>query len=205
VIYLLLALYPREWRRRYALEVLAHFGERRLGWRERLDLIGGAIDAHLHPQWPVRRRHWAAPVTGVMVLTWAQLALSTLAFLVLGPRDVRWSPLLAIGGVVLWTVVFCAPARRRWPLPIAIVTGLALDILLLSPVSPITRLGWKVQLLGILAWALVLTAIMAAPSRRTHRRHQRWNPDDPAAGTRSPRKPYDPDPEPLEAIGQLRR
>lgn len=203
MIYLLLALYPRDWRRRYALEVLAHYGEQRLGWRGTFDLLGGALDAHLHPQWPGRGTRWAAFALMVAALALAQFLLPLLQSVIFGTRDLRWSPVLAIGDVVVWTLVFAVPARRRWPRPVGVVVGLAMELLLASSFSPILLLGWRAHLLGIVAWAVVLAAVIASPPRPPRRRP--WRPDDPAAGARLPRRPYDPDPEPLEAIGQLRR
>lgn len=64
MIRILLALYPREWRRRYAAEMLAHFGCQRIGPRNTLDLVNGAIDAHLHPQWRHRGRALSPDIPG---------------------------------------------------------------------------------------------------------------------------------------------
>ena len=46
----LLALYPRSWRLRYRGEIAAILGEDRLSFSLVVDLILGAIDAHLHPE-----------------------------------------------------------------------------------------------------------------------------------------------------------
>jgi hypothetical protein len=45
----LLALYPRAWRRRYGEELLSLIAVRPPNAGDRLDLVLGAIDAHLHP------------------------------------------------------------------------------------------------------------------------------------------------------------
>ncbi len=58
----LLRLYPTAWRKRYETEMLEVLRQRRLGWRGRLDLARGAIDAHLHA--PTRLPAAAAIVTG---------------------------------------------------------------------------------------------------------------------------------------------
>ena len=47
-----LRLYPRDWRDRYADELSAVIDARPADWRVRLDLVRGAIDAHLHPRTP---------------------------------------------------------------------------------------------------------------------------------------------------------
>ena len=44
----LLRLYPRTWRQRYASEVAAVLELADIGWRGRVDLIRGALDARLH-------------------------------------------------------------------------------------------------------------------------------------------------------------
>ena len=59
----LIRLYPRDWRDRYEAEFLGLVSERRQSVAERLDIIRGALDAHLHPQ--VRRNVEAAPLSSV--------------------------------------------------------------------------------------------------------------------------------------------
>ena len=46
----LLALYPRSWRLRYGEEIAAILGQERLTLSRVVDLILGAVDAHLHPE-----------------------------------------------------------------------------------------------------------------------------------------------------------
>ena len=46
----LLGLYPRAWRRRYGEELLSLIAVRPPNARDQLDLVLGAIDAHLHPE-----------------------------------------------------------------------------------------------------------------------------------------------------------
>lgn len=48
----LIGLYPRAWQRRYGDELAAVLEAGGLGVRDRIDLIRGAIDAHLHPSRP---------------------------------------------------------------------------------------------------------------------------------------------------------
>jgi len=47
-------LYPRAWRARYGEELQAVLELERVGFRTRLDLLRGALDAHLHPFAPSR-------------------------------------------------------------------------------------------------------------------------------------------------------
>jgi hypothetical protein len=43
-----LRLYPRAWRQRYEDEMLAVLEAAAIGWKGRMDLVGGAIDARIH-------------------------------------------------------------------------------------------------------------------------------------------------------------
>lgn len=60
-----LRLYPRPWQARYGDEVTALLAEAPPDWRDRVDLVRGALDAHLHPicapLWPVA----AAAIAGI--------------------------------------------------------------------------------------------------------------------------------------------
>jgi hypothetical protein len=61
----LLWLYPRAWRRCYGPEMEALLEETKLTPAVLLDLVRGALDAHLHPEWrssrsgPRRRYRWS--------------------------------------------------------------------------------------------------------------------------------------------------
>lgn len=46
---LLLRTYPAAWRQRYGEEFLALLADRPAGWRAAADILGGALDARLHP------------------------------------------------------------------------------------------------------------------------------------------------------------
>ena len=107
---LLLRLYPREWRCRYGAEMEAVLGQAGLGPRETVDLLRGALDAHVHPQWPWRRRRplmWT--LLGFLVFLagvqsrWLAVTLG-LAFVAatvaIGHRLVEWQPLRRFGALV---------------------------------------------------------------------------------------------------------
>jgi hypothetical protein len=104
---LLLRLYPRAWRRRYGAEMEAMLvqlrGRARLSVA--LDLVRGAADAHLHPQWPCRPRlRRLAVATGVL----AAAAVSAAVAAAPGPgRQAVAAGLLA----ALWTLIALA---WRW-------------------------------------------------------------------------------------------
>ena len=71
----LIALYPRNWQARYGDEFQSVLAARSLSTRERLDIVGGAVDAHLHPQVPgperVRDRYGLGPLAGFALLVGA--------------------------------------------------------------------------------------------------------------------------------------
>ena len=85
------------------------------------------------------------------------------------------------------------PSRARMPRPALLVALLAALLLLAGAKLPAG------------AAALIGLTLAVFARRRRPRPGYPWDPDDPAAGARMPRKPHDPDPEPLEAVGQLRR
>lgn len=60
----LLRLYPRRWRDRYEPELLDLFMERPPDRRDAIDLVRGALDAHLHPPVPSRAPVFAAITAG---------------------------------------------------------------------------------------------------------------------------------------------
>ncbi len=62
-----LRLYPRAWRRRYGDELAALLDERPPGARARLNLVGGALDAHLHPWWVPS---WPIVAAGIGGIAW---------------------------------------------------------------------------------------------------------------------------------------
>jgi hypothetical protein len=62
-----LRLYPRPWRHRYGDEMTAVLDERPPGLRARLNLVGGALDAHLHPWWVPA---WPIVAAGIGGIAW---------------------------------------------------------------------------------------------------------------------------------------
>jgi hypothetical protein len=77
----LLRLYPRPWRDRYGEEFEALLADRPPTPRHRLDIVRGALDAHLHPQLvdPLRvvDRWWLAPLAGFGLLIFGVLIVAT--------------------------------------------------------------------------------------------------------------------------------
>lgn len=67
----ILRLYPRAWQRRYGPELDAVLDDRPPTWRDRLDLLRGALDAHLHPLEPPR---WPVVLAGAGGIVWTSVA-----------------------------------------------------------------------------------------------------------------------------------
>jgi hypothetical protein len=131
--------YPGWWRERYADEVLALLEDRPAGWRDRLDLLHGAVDAHLRGD----GRRSPALVTAALVAggAWTLLGVAGLA----QPAPLDWPgyaidtlPLVVIAALAM-TVAQLGLARRAWP-----ASTVALETLLV--VVGLTGLAWTVAL-----------------------------------------------------------
>lgn len=64
----LVRLYPRPWRDRYAAELLDLLEQRPLSVGDAVDLVRGALDAHLHPQTDRSSMPWTHRLPGLAVL-----------------------------------------------------------------------------------------------------------------------------------------
>jgi len=84
----MLRLYPAAWRRRYGPEMAGLLAERPLTMADRLDLLRGAADAHLHPATPSRLPAIAALLAGAV---WVVVGLTILA----QPLPPDWPSFLA--------------------------------------------------------------------------------------------------------------
>jgi hypothetical protein len=60
----LIDFYPRRWRERYGAELEAFVARRQASFRVALDVLRGAIDAHLHPELVTRRSFSALAASG---------------------------------------------------------------------------------------------------------------------------------------------
>jgi hypothetical protein len=115
----LLWLYPAAWRRRYGAEMEAFLRQSRPGPREVIDLLRGALDAHLHPQWPDAgglARTVLLVLAGAVVNTWL-VALSYWAplYRVLGGPPV-WLPSQTWFVATAWSALGVVAHVRRWRL-----------------------------------------------------------------------------------------
>jgi len=142
----LTALYPRAWRARYGEELDALVEDSQLRLRDRIDLIRGAIDAHLHPFEP-------SLVPVLAALSGSALATSHALAIAVQPTPTDWPGYLddalplAIGAVAALQ---------------AAIVGLWLK---LGDVDgAVGRVGFVLALTGHAVWlvALVAAAIHAA-------------------------------------------
>ena len=146
----LLRLYPGAWRRRYGHELAILLEDRPPTARDRVDLVRGAIDAHLHPIEPLRWPATAAAIAGVVWTAGAAYALGQ-------PSPPDWPgylietlPLFAATVPLVWLAALGASTRLGTADP----RGLGAARLLLVPAT------WS----GV-AFGLVLTAIGVAQLR----------------------------------------
>ena len=78
-----LGLYPRSWRERYGEELADLLDREALGLRTRLDLVRGAVDAHLHPATP-------SPLPVLTALTASALATAHALAIASQPVATEW-------------------------------------------------------------------------------------------------------------------
>lgn len=136
----LIALYPRAWRARYGDELEALLEATHVGVRDRLDLLRGALDAHLHPARP-------SPLPVVAALTASALATAHAIVLAAQPVPLDWPGYLEEAlPLVIGSVAALLPA----------VVGLWLK--LGDADGALGRLGLLVALGGHLAWFVALLA-----------------------------------------------
>jgi hypothetical protein len=140
----IVALYPRAWRARYGDELEALLEAGSIGLRDWIDLLRGALDAHLHPARPSR-----LPV--VAALTASALVTAHAIVLAAQPVPLDWPGYLEEAlPLVILAVVALLPA----------IVGLWLK--LGDADGALGRLGILVAVGGHLAW---LVALLAAAMR----------------------------------------
>lgn len=135
----LVRLYPAAWRARYGDEMLDLLAERPPTWRDSIDLIRCALDAHVHPRSPSRAPAVAAILAGA---AWTVVALAVLA----EPVPPDWPGFLA------WTLV---------PGLIGVVAGLVASIGLALRLGDAPGALGRVATVALIlthgAWAVLLT------------------------------------------------
>jgi hypothetical protein len=136
----LVGLYPRAWRDRYGDELESILDEDGLGLRTRLDLVRGAVDAHLHPSVP-------SPLPVVAALTASAFAVAHAFALGAQPVQTDWPGYLEDGLPLIIARVLAL---------IPVVVGLWLK--LGDTDGALGRIGVVVAVVGHLAWLLALLA-----------------------------------------------
>lgn len=137
-------LYPRAWRDRYGEELDAILERERMGFRTRLDLVRGALDAHLHPAVPSRLPILAA-------VTASALAVAHALALAVQPVSTEWPGYLEDAlPLIIGSVAAILPAL------------LGLWLKLGDSDGALGRLGVIMAVVGHVAW---LVALVAAATR----------------------------------------
>jgi len=137
-------LYPRAWRDRYGDELEAVLESDGLGLRTRLDLLRGALDAHLHPARP-------SPLPVVAALSASAFAVAHAIALATEPAPTDWPGYLeAALPLIIASVLALIPA----------VIGLWLK--LGDGDGALGRVGIVLATVGYAAW---LAALVAAATR----------------------------------------
>lgn len=133
-------LYPRAWRERYGDELEALLEANHLGLRSRVDLVRGALDAHLHPPAP-------SPLPVVAALTASALATAHAVVLAAQPVATDWPGYLEDAlPLIIGAVAALMPAVVGLWLKLGDADGL------------LGRLGLSLALVGHLAWFVALLA-----------------------------------------------
>ena len=136
-------LFPRAWRDRYGDELEAILDEDPPGMRARLDLLRGALDAHLHPLAP-------SPIPVVAALTASALAVAHAIALGTQPVPTDWPGYLDEAmPLVLGSVAALLP------------TIIGVWLKLGDADGAIGRIGIVLAVAGNVAWLLALVAAAA--------------------------------------------
>jgi hypothetical protein len=140
----LVALYPRDWRERYGDELEETLDEDGLGLRSRLDVLRGAIDAHLHPAAP-------SPIPVLAALSASALATAHAIGLAVQPVATEWPGYLEDALLpLIASVALLIPALVGLWLKLGDADG------------ALGRVGVILAVVGHVAW---LVALLAAAAR----------------------------------------
>jgi hypothetical protein len=136
----LLRLYPAAWRERYDAEFIAMLQERPVGVTGTVDIAGGAIDAHLHPELIGGAPHlWTHRLPGLMA-TAAGLIWSWYYLRIVLAAPEEWGYGVFIAMLLMLTAVlgdYLAAYARRIGLTVAALIAAAV----LAGVQPLSVIG----------------------------------------------------------------
>jgi hypothetical protein len=153
----LLRLYPRAWRERYGDEFLEFVGPGRLRPQQVIDIVSGAIDAHLSRE---VRRSTALNGEGALMLTSLKAACAQT-----GPRitsrDGMIGAAVMIAGTLLIVAVATLAKRQGWDDASEVMLSLAFpgSLLFAMPFLWLKGHSTKVQALLVGVPMLILVAI----------------------------------------------
>ena len=139
----LLRLYPRAWRERYGEEFLEFVGPGRLRLQQVIDIVSGAVDAHLSRE---VRRSTAPEGGGALMLTSLKAACVRT-----GPRVTTRDGVIGAAVMIGATIVFVALGtvlkRQGWESASEVVLSLSYfaALLLTMPFLWLKGKSWKVQ------------------------------------------------------------
>lgn len=153
----LLRLYPRAWRERYGEEFLEFVGGGPLRAKQVIDIVSGAIDAHLSRE---VRRSTAPNGGGAIMLSSLKAACART-----DPAITRRDGLIGAGAMILATLVFVALGtvlkRQGWPELGETILSLSYtaSLLVAMPFLWLKGQSWKVQVLSVGVPLVILAAI----------------------------------------------
>jgi hypothetical protein len=153
----LVRLYPRLWRDRYEAEILDLLEQRPPSVRDAIDLVRGALDAHLHPQAERASMPWTHRLPGLAVLATGLLWLAAVATV----RDPAGMDADRFLGLAAMTVLLGLPGDYLMPFGRRIAAALGIGVLGLVMFSTPWTLG-IVIFLGVVSLVLGGTLTMAA-------------------------------------------
>jgi hypothetical protein len=139
----ILRLYPMPWRRRYGDEVERLLLDRPPGIRDRLDLLGGALDAHLHPWWAPA---WPIVAAGIGGIAWTFAGAIALG----QPAPPDWPGYLAETLPVFLAAV-----------PLLMLAALGASTRLGDRDPAVVRYGRPIVVLASIAWTVLLALATA--------------------------------------------
>ncbi|SRR5258708_3689594 len=112
----LLRLYPARWRERYGEEFAAVLASQRASVGLVLDVLAGAVDAHLHPQ---IQNSQSKPIQGEETMTLAMLQRCAAGGPKLSPQDKRAASKSTIISALIMTALYLALTKiYRGALPV---------------------------------------------------------------------------------------
>lgn len=141
----LLRLYPARWRERYGEEFRAVLADQRASLGLFFDVLGGAVDAHLHPQ--ILHSH-AKQNKGDDTMTLAMLQLCSAGGTKLSPEDRRIASRVTIFSALAIAVLYMVLTkiyREAAPVQALIFAAVPALSVVYAQTAYLRRRSWRVQ------------------------------------------------------------